>query len=188
MNRIKDILCVLLVIAALLAVRTPAAAQVRPVGEGIFLGKVQGLAENVKDAESEAAEMACARIQEYLLRNYPGRNWKPERTDVWTSRILHSREAVEKNLTRSGKMVEVSYEVIVTPGQLAEMESIERQQRVQDRHRWLALILAGIAAGLVVLKVYLWLEELTRGYSTNLLRAAALVILGLVIAVLIWLA
>src|SRR5262249_42955481 len=98
-----------------------------------------------------------------------------------------------RKLELSGKVYEVTLTLALEPRHLTQIESLAReqrakelQQRVKDRHRWLGLGLIGIAAALVILKLYLWLEDLTRGYSTNLLRAAALVILGVVIAVLLW--
>jgi hypothetical protein len=188
MSRIKETLCCLAVIAALLTLRSPASAQpLRFPPDSISLGEVHGIHPNLEEAENDAVEAACKEVKLYLVRTHSGLCWTPDPAYLRKSSIVHSREWTKRDLATTGPVIEVTYRVTLTPAQLQEIESFDRHQRVQDRHRWLGLLLAGVAAGLVVLKLYLWLEELTRGYSTNLLRAAALVILGLVIAVLIWL-
>lgn len=186
MSRLKDLLCVLVIVAAWLSQRTPVAAQART--DTVALGRAQGVAERADDADQEAAAQACLQVRDYLKRHYAALTWLPDPAYLRAHNIIHKREETEKHLERSGRVVEVTYAVTLTPAQLHAIEQLSRAQRIQERQRLFGLLLAGLAAGLVVLKAYLWLEELTRGYSTNLLRGGALVILGLVIALLIWLA
>jgi hypothetical protein len=61
-----------------------------------------------------------------------------------------------------------------------ELQKVARKQRMEERHWLVARVLAGVVALIVVCGGYLRLEEATRGYYTLLLRAAALLVLGVV--------
>ncbi len=196
MKTIRDALCLLALAAGLLAARSPAWSQPLLPEQGSQPVEVQGFGPTVRDAERDAVERACTRFQEYLTEKYPALVWKVDPGYLWKRGLVQLKnDPVEKTLERIGKVQQVSLVVNLGSEDPREIDSLNREQltkertvRSLDRHRLTALVLAGLVAGLVVLKLYLWLEEATRGYSSGLLRLAALVVLGLVIAVLLWIA
>jgi hypothetical protein len=200
MKNIRDALVLLALASGLLALWSPAWGQVStptPEKAGI---DVEGVGVTVSDAKDDAGERACEQFRDYLAGKYPKLLWLPDPAYLWRKGLVELKgEPVQKELrSRDGDPVtvhQVTLRLHLGGEDVKELDALnrplqakERDLRARERHRLAALVLTGIAAGLVVLKLYLWLEEATRGYWAGLLRLAALVLLGLVIAVLIWLA
>ncbi len=78
------------------------------------------------------------------------------------------------------------YKVELTREYLSEVQRVAREQRVEERHKLLARVLAGLVVVLLVAAGYLRLEDMTRGYATQLLRMSAFTLLALAAAAL-WL-
>lgn len=76
-----------------------------------------------------------------------------------------------------GKTMAAYYRVDLTPEYLRAIQLAVRTESMQDRHGVLLRVLAGLVAVLLVTTGYLRLEEMTRGYATALLRAAAAAVL-----------
>ena len=82
--------------------------------------------------------------------------------------------------TTKGETLVATYRVRVTPDYLREVARAVRHQQMNDRHLLAGRVLIGLVAVLLVVTGYLRLEDLTRGYATTILRAAAVVILMVV--------
>lgn len=199
MKTLRALLCGLALLSGLLAGRASLWAQPRSPDRTEWEVEVQGYGATVSDAERDAVENAAGQLREYLAGRYPTLTWSPDSAYLWRKSLVHLRGApVEKTLDRGGaaqKLQEVTLRLTLTGSDIQQIEQRNQEQvarnrdlRSKERHHLLALITVGMAAGLVLLKLYLWLEEVTHGYSTGLLRGIALVLLGLVIAVLIWIA
>ena len=188
MRTFKNALIVLAVLAGVLNLRAKLWAQEQPQSVESVRWEVSGLGPTPLLAERDALERACEQVREYLSAAHPHLTWQPDPTFLRNSGMARLQGSpVEKTTETLGKLQQVKLQVTLLPEHLDEMEQYSRFARIQDRHRWLGLVLAGMAAALVVLKVYLWLEEATRGYSTTLLRSLALILLGAVLAVMLWL-
>lgn len=77
------------------------------------------------------------------------------------------------------KAMKARYEVHLTDEYLRAVQKHAREDRMLDRHLLLTRVLGGLLAVLLVTAGYLRLEEMTRGYATQLLRLGAFAILGL---------
>jgi len=197
MRNLRDALCLLALAAGLFAHWSPARGQPRAAEPAEWQAEIDGVGPTVADAKEHATERACEQLRDYLAGRYPTLRWMPDAPYLWSKRLVEMKGLpVEIQLPRPGETAQqVTLLVRFDAEDLKDLEvrnreqqAKDRTQRGRDRHRLAALVLAGIAAGLVVLKGYLWLEEATRGYSTGVLRLVALVLVGLVVAVLIWVA
>ena len=78
------------------------------------------------------------------------------------------------------RLLVAQYHVRINRAYLQQVARAVRQQQMSDRHQLAGRILIGLMAVLLVVTGYLRLEDLTRGYATTMLRAAAVVILMVV--------
>ena len=161
----------------------PAEAQApRPAERG---EEVDGFGETAEKARKRALVRALERVEELLLERYGASGWRPTEEQLepdYLARfgVVTPRGEAEPAAVPGEKMLVARYRVSLTPEYLREVAREARHQRVQDRHLLLARLLAGILALALVTAGYLRLEESTRGYATQLLRAAALVVLAVV--------
>jgi hypothetical protein len=177
-----------LALAALALTPAGAARADEPVG-GPWTA--EGSAKTDFDAEQYALEDAARVVGTYLTQSAPDVEWRPDVAFLRGSGIVQlPGEVRELNLPKSGRAFEVRLRVCVLPEHLrkireadathrAEREKADRLERVERRQRGAAVGLAAVVLGMLVVAGYLRLEEATRGYSTGLLRAAAVVALVL---------
>src|SRR5262249_21336703 len=153
--------------------------------------EVDGYGPTPQDARARAMENAQERVIELLRREAGDPNWDPP-TDLLDPDKLRQYAVVaevgkpEPSVQVDGdKALVARYKVQLTDDSLRDVQKQARQERVQDRHLLLARLLGGALAVLLVAAGYLRLEEMTRGYATQLLRLAAFALLALA-GVAIW--
>jgi hypothetical protein len=153
---------------------------------------VDGFGPNAIAARDRALEHAQERVEELLLKRFAETGWKPAPEQLTADYLLHygvvqpqGEPTRAKGLNDERAMV-ARYKVQLTPEYLHEVQRIAREQRVQERHLVLARVLGGLVVLLLVVAGYLRLEDMTRGYATQMLRLVAVGLVALAAAVL-WL-
>ena len=142
---------------------------------------VKGYGVSAVAAREQALSHAQERVREQLAEKL-GTAWRPSKevldpdklTDFKVVRSLG--EPVVEPTLKDGTLV-ASYHVRVTPDYLREVARVARHQQMSDRHLIAVRVLVGLVALLLVVTGYLRLEEVTRGYATTMLRAAAVAVL-----------
>jgi hypothetical protein len=130
--------------------------------------------------DAEAIDRACQELAGYLKQNHPEIDWLPGADYLERAKMLQVvGEPEAKQSDRAGPYFEATIEVSVNREQLRELREVARQHRVQHRHHLAALTLVALSVLLAVAFGYLKLEEMTRGFYTNLLRAVAVGVLVL---------
>jgi hypothetical protein len=159
----------------------PPAATARPVEE-----IVDGYGPNAKAARARALENALERIAEILRQEVGDPNWQvpadlldPEKLEkeyAVLSEVDKPKPAPEANDDRA---LVARYKIQLTTDYIDAAQKQAMQERVLARHGLLARLLGGLLAVLLVTAGYLRLEEMTRGYATQLLRLGAFIVLAL---------
>ena len=151
---------------------------------------VKGYGLDAVAARERALEKAQERVREQLAEKL-GTFWRPSKE------VLDPEYLVSVGVVRSigepavgptvddQRLLVAQYHVRVNRTYLQEVSRVVRQQQMSDRHLIAGRILIGLLAVLLVVTGYLRLEELTRGYATTMLRAAAVVVL-LVVGLGLW--
>ncbi len=152
---------------------------------------VKGYGLDAVAARERALEKAQERVRQQLAEKL-GTFWRPSKE------VLDPDYLVSVGVVRSigepavGPIVDdqrllvAQYHVRVNRTYLQEVSRVVRQQQMSDRHLIAGRILAGLLAVLLVVTGYLRLEDLTRGYATTMLRAAAVGVLLVVGLGLTW--
>lgn len=145
---------------------------------------VDGYGETPDKARQVALARGRQRVAELLETRLGRSGWRPTLEQLETEYlvrfgVLTPRGEPEPAPVQGERMLVARYRVELTPEYLREVVRQARQEKVQERHLLLARVLAAILAVTLVTAGYLRLEEMTCGYATQLLRAAAVVLLGL---------
>lgn len=160
--------------------KPPAGA--RPIDRGDDV--VDGYGPTAAAARERALEHAQARVETLLRERFGG--WHPgaEQLDpaiLLATGVVQARGETEvEPRFKEEKVFVARYKVELTPEYLTRVQQVARLERVESRHLLLARLLVAVVAVLLVSAGYLRLEEMTRGYATHLLRAAAALVLALV--------
>jgi hypothetical protein len=119
------------------------------------------------------------RVEKLLVDRFGDRGWRPMKvqlTPEYLKRfgVVQPQGKAQPAPGVDGDAMVVRYRIELTPEYLREVKRVAREQLVQERHFLLARILGGVVVVLLVLVGYLRLEDMTRGYATQLLRLAAI--------------
>jgi hypothetical protein len=165
------------------------AKQVRPAAEDDI---VDGYGATAAVARENALAHASKRVEELLRAHFREESWTPDPEQLESSYLERYgvvREQGEPTTVEGAngdRALVARYKVELTEPYRKEVERVRREQRVQERHLILARVLAGLVVVLLVMAGYLRLEDMTRGYATHILRAAAFGLVALA-SVLLWL-
>jgi hypothetical protein len=176
----------------------PKPARARP--GVVAAAKPPGPEENVVDgygptaaaARDRALEHAQERVEKLLQQRFRLAGWKPSPEQLAPEYLVRygvvqpQGEPKPSPDLRDEKALVARYKVELTRDYLREVQRVAREERVQERHLILARVLAGLVVLLLVTAGYLRLEDMTRGYATQLLRAVAVGLVALA-AVGLWL-
>lgn len=131
------------------------------------------------DALEQAALHAQEDVERMLQERFGQDGWRVPQA-LLNPELLKELGVIvpdtEPRLSREhndGKTMAAYYRVDLTPAYLRAIQLAARTEHMQDRHAVLLRVLAGLVVVLLVTTGYLRLEEMTRGYATALLRAAA---------------
>jgi hypothetical protein len=163
------------------------AAQTKDNGSPVASWRILGYGEKDSDAEEDALERARIEVAAFLRSCRPPVQWDPPRYYIEKYLVKGRIDSQDKELIEArsvqeplGKKV-AGLRVEVAPD---DLKAILRTQR-----QWfLARLLALVVAGLTATAAYLRLDEATKGYYTNMLRAASVVLVAGVAVGLWWLA
>jgi len=152
---------------------------------------VDGYGPTPDAARERALENAQERVKTLLLDRFGNRGWTLAPAQLDTDYLLESGVVQEQGEPEPTKGVAegaivARYKVELTRHYLEEVQRVAHGQRVQERHLVLARVLAGLVVLLLVVAGYLRLEDMTRGYATQLLRVSAFTLVALAAGVL-WL-
>ncbi|MFL5342729.1 MAG: hypothetical protein ACJ8F7_21565 [Gemmataceae bacterium] len=141
-----------------------------------------------EEAWNDALEKATTQLRLYLLERRPSIEWRPTPEFIRSNKIVkqsEDREVTDSAVPNMPPMHQVSLQLAVTPEDLKLIQREDHKYRVEQR-LWLAgRGLGGLVLLLGALAGYMRLDELTKGYFTFPLRAAALV-LGVAGAAVVW--
>jgi hypothetical protein len=159
--------------------RVPPAAAPAPEPTKVLEGYYPLTGEETReDAGKKAQEDALNKAHDYVVRDL-GLNWNPTVEQLTRAGMVKLEGAPEEKKLGAGEVVmRAVARVEITSQSHQQLESLARQQRSQHRHVLLARGLAGLVVLFVVVAGYLRLEDLTRGYYTQLLRLAAIGVLA----------
>jgi hypothetical protein len=170
-------------------------ARAAEAGDGVWTVTVTGYGVDEAGAEEHALDRARDQVAIYLTRELPDLAWRPDAAYLLRAGIAQRAGPAEpvEPPPRSGQGVKVNILLTIGAKQLDELrrtaqqeaarqETVARQERVEKRQRGAVVGLVAAVLALLVIGGYLRLEEATRGYSTGLLRAAAVTILVLLVA------
>ncbi len=157
---------------------------------GSFYKDVSGFGFTREDAEQDAMEKARSELIFFMKRQKAAMVWEPALEYLRQQGMIRSLND-EGTPPPPGKPQEARLRLEVTPevfrdiirqdmGELTELNRMEHQRLTQERHLLWGKILTGTLVLLLITTGYCRLDELTRGYYTTRLRAAALVCVGLV--------
>jgi hypothetical protein len=139
-----------------------------------FEVKGVGTTPNAARTDPDALERACQELGGYLRRHHPDVDWQPTVEYLEQAKLIQPvGEPSEKLSDRGDMYYVVGLRVSLNNEQLRELRQTARQHRVEQRQHLAFLGLIALSIFLVVALGYLKLEEMTRGFYTNLLRAAA---------------
>jgi hypothetical protein len=146
---------------------------------------VDGIGKTAADARVQALKHVQDRVEKLLIERCGSSGWTPP-PELLSIELL-TRHGVVQALgepkpdprLNDMKAIVARYRVELTKEYLREVQSVVREQRVQDRHLILARVLGGLVVLLLVVTGYLRLEDMTRGYATALLRVAAIGLVAL---------
>ncbi len=146
---------------------------------------VEGFGETAPAARNRALVHGQERVEKLLHERFREANWTPPE-ELLTPEVLARYGVLEeqgkpepaKGLGDEKAMVS-RYKVQLTDSYLQKVQSVAREQRVEDRHKLLFRVLGGLVVLLLVVTSYLRLEDMTRGYATTILRAAAIALVAL---------
>jgi hypothetical protein len=149
----------------------PPAATVRDSWE------VFGVAHTDDDAKKLALDEAREKIGEYLAKQDPPIEWRPDVEYLRRNEMVNFSESEPAEFGLEKDLRKVTATVKVTSTTFQDMQDQDRKFRSRDRQTFLGKILAVIVAGLAAVAVYLRLDEATKGYYSLWLRlgSAALV-------------
>jgi hypothetical protein len=145
---------------------------------------VDGYGPTARDARARAIENAQDRVAELLRKEAGDPTWQPpaEQLDPeYLERfgVIAEADKPVKTTIRGAEAVVARYKVQLTDEYFHAVQKVARQERVFTRDMGLFRLLGGVLAVLLVVTGYLRLEEMTRGYATQLLRLGAVAVLGL---------
>jgi hypothetical protein len=150
---------------------------------------VDGYGSTARDARARALENAQERVTELLRQKAGDPQWHPP-AELLEPGYLEGKgviaEVGKPEPSGDDKALVARYKVQLTDEYIRHAQQLARHERVLERHLCLARVLGGIVAVLLVTAGFLRLEEMTRGYATQLLRLAAFALLA-VTGVAIWL-
>jgi hypothetical protein len=167
-------------------VRAPAAAPQGGAAAEQKEGSVQivdGYGRDADAARERAFENARDKVRKLLTKRFGAAGWKPSDAQVSQEMLLRHQVVrllgqPEVEVGGGERPVKARVEVQLTGSYLQEILRQVREFRVHERHVLFAHILAGLVVLLAVVGGYLRLEEATRGYYTQLLRATALLLIA----------
>jgi len=146
---------------------------------------VDGYGPTTRDARARALEHAQERVADLLRQEAGDPNWSPPADLLELETLDRYRVIAEMGKPEptpdagDDKALVARYKVQLTDDYLRAVQKEARQERVRDRHLLLGRVLGGLVVVFLVTAGYLRLEEMTRGYATQLLRLAACAILAL---------
>jgi len=149
---------------------------------------VDGYGANAAAAREMALKHATERV-ETLLRNYfREQSWTPPPEQLSSDYLIDCGVVLPLGDPQQvpGVGMVARYKVELTRKYKTEVERVKWEQRVRDRNLILARVLAGLVVLLLVMAGYLRLEDMTRGYATQMLRVVAFGLVALTSLVL-WL-
>jgi hypothetical protein len=148
---------------------------------------VSGFGSTNEDARNDALRRAVNEVRDSLKESHPDLD-RPL-TPTYLTRSGIARVVNEKTVPRDNNQQawEVDLLVELKPERLADLYDLARKDRMGPRHHVALLVLFGLCSILAVAAIYLRLENATRGYSTGLLRVAAVTMLAVALAVMIFL-
>jgi hypothetical protein len=173
----------------------PAAQANRPVAKAASDGGdniVDGYGLNAAAAKAIALKHAEERVEKLLRQRFEQTGWKPPAEQLTSDYLIHygvvqpQGEPKEAEGLDGEKMQVARYKVELTKEYLQEVRRVAREQRVQERHLVALRVLAGLVVVFLVVTGYFRLEDMTRGYATQLLRAVAIGLVTLAVLAL-WL-
>ena len=139
--------------------------------------EVFGVAHTGDDAKKLALDEAREKVGEYLAKQDPPIQWRPDANYIERNGMVEYSDPVPTELGIDKDLQKVTATVKVTSKVFQDIQDQDRKLRAHDRQSFLGKILAGMVAGLVAIALYLRLDEATKGYYSLWLRlgSAALV-------------
>jgi len=128
---------------------------------------------SLEDARHMAFTLAQTTIYHHLRTQEPPVQWVPPLSYVYKWLVKLPRTETTDFGGSVGVMYRVTLEVQLTPEAWKEIAQREREARAEGRMLWLAKLLAAVVVLLAAVTGYLRLDDLTKGYLTHWLRAAA---------------
>ena len=150
--------------------------------------EVDGYGRNDREARHNALVNAQERVTELVRERIGDPSWEAS-GDLLDPEYLVDQGVIAevRPPERDGDAdVVARYKIQLTDDYLRTVQKQAKQERMLGRHLLVGRVLVGMLAVLLVAAGYLRLEEMTRGYATQLLRLAAFAVLGLV-GFVIWL-
>jgi hypothetical protein len=173
----------------------------------VFTAEAVGYGLDPDDAQKNAWVNAGNEIQAYLEANYKDLHWSPTPAQLKQLKVardlgqpfpvvFEEKNDKEKNafdlLAAGGvpwfqdkerearrNFFGAKVQVELTSRHVQDLREQSRLQRAGEHHHLATLFLVGVMALLLIVRGYLRLEEMTRGFYTGLLRCAALGLLVL---------
>ena len=142
--------------------------------------EVKGAGTSPDEARTDPAalEQACQELTDYLKRQHPEVDWQPTVEYIQRAKLIQAVGEPQKLLSdRGNEYYVVPLRVSLNTEQLRELRQAARQHRIEQRQHLAFLALVAFSIFLVVALGYLKLEEMTRGFYTNLLRVVAVSVL-----------
>jgi len=159
------------------------AAAARPVEDD---RTVVGYGRTADAARDRALDKASDRVKELLRVQFAAPDWEPREDQLKTDYLVSYNVVQPASDPEPGPEIDLEkgvvarYTVQLTPEYISEVQRVARIDRVEQRHLLLARLLVAAVSVLLVTAGYLRLEEMTRGYATQLLRFAAIALLTIV--------
>jgi hypothetical protein len=169
--------------------RGPRTQKVRPADKEDNV--VDGYGATAATARKIALQNASDRVETLLKDSFPEDNWSPSPGLLSGDCLVRygvvqpQGEPTQVDRDRNNPFV-ARYAVELTQPYKDEVQRVALEERIEGRQLILVRVLIGLVVLLLVLAGYLRLEDMTRGYATQLLRVAAFGLVALTTLVL-WL-
>jgi hypothetical protein len=158
------------------------ATTVKDSGEVVKYGKT------AEAAQQLALEEARDWVADYLAKQNPSLQWRPDLDYVQRNNMVRFSDAKTIKVGQEGheeEFQQVTATVEVTNKTFNDMQEQDRKYRAEqrkgvsrDRQTLLGKILAGVVATLASVAIYLRLDEATKGYYSLWLRLASVAVVA----------
>jgi hypothetical protein len=142
--------------------------------------EVFGVAHTGDDAKKLALDEAREKIGEYLAKQEPPIQWRPDAQYLEEKKMVKFSESEPAEFGLEKDLRKVTATVEVTSTTFQDMQDQDRKLRARDRQTFLGKMLAGMVAGLAAVAVYLRLDEATKGYYSLWLRLGSVALVATV--------